>query len=145
MKNLINKNYSSLENSVQNLKHFNSDKDLNNKNSVKKTIFNYNNKRLNDNNSPEQNLFLPMLNISNNTGLNFWDIKQRLKLKNNKLKVRNKILSSPSDLNKISNQYNEFERQILNKFNSTKNNNSLSCKKTQFNFKSNNQNLIINN
>ena len=145
MKNLINKNYSSLENSVQNLKHFNSDKDLNNKNSVKKTIFNYNNKRLNDNNSPEQNLFLPMLNISNNTGLNFWDIKKRLKLKNNKLKVRNKILSSPSDLNKISNQYNEFERQILNKFNSTKNNNSLSCKKTQFNFKSNNQNLIINN
>ena len=149
MNNLLNnKNNSSLENSIQNLKQFDSDKNVNKKNYFKKTIFNYNNKRVNDNISRRQTLYLPMLNLSNNTGLNFWKSNERLKIKNNKLKVRNKILSSPSDLNKIKNHFKGFESQILinsNKLNSTKNNNSLSFKINQFNFISNNNNVIINN
>ena len=149
VKNFIKKNNnSSLENSLQNLKHYDSDKNFNNKNNFKKTIYNYNNKILNDNISRRQTLYLPILNLSNYTGFNFWNINERLKLKNKKLKVRNKILSNPSDLNKLSNHYKGSESQISinsKKFNSINKDNSLSLKKTQFNFISNNQNVFINN
>ena len=129
VKNFIKKNNnSSLENSLQNLKHYDSDKNFNNKNNFKKTIYNYNNKILNDNISRRQTLYLPILNLSNYTGFNFWNINEGLKLKNKKLKVRNKILSNPSDLNKLSNHYKGSESQISinsKKFNSINKDNSL--------------------
>ena len=109
MNNILLQNPSPFNHSIRNIQKFGSEKNIKNnnkKNYFRGTLYNYN--KVNEGSiSARETPYLPMLNM-NNTGKNYWKINGKLKInsfmnRNNlsKLKIRNKILSSHNELNKI--------------------------------------------